>query len=110
MVAGFFQSSFKQVMDIFRNRQGSGQADAKNRNAHHGQCPAFHLFSSPVLTDIPRIPDSGVIFRLIEARGNEIRLQPTPLAAKRRIARLAMPEPVAFPRSRRTSAVVVRRI
>src|SRR5260370_8538838 len=35
------------------------------------------------LTDIPRIPDSsGVIFRLIEARDNEIRLQPTPLAAK----------------------------
>jgi hypothetical protein len=64
-----------------------------------------------MLYDIPRIPDSSsVIVRLIEARGNEIRLQPTPLAAKRRIARLALPEPVAFPRSRRTSAVIVRRI
>jgi hypothetical protein len=51
----------------------------------------------------------GVIFRLTEARRNEIRSQLPPFEA-RRVARPAVLELVALPSSRRTSAVVVCRI
>jgi len=50
----------------------------------------------------------GTSFSVIEAHRNEIRPQPTSLAAKSRIARLAALELVAFSSSRRTSAVVCR--
>jgi hypothetical protein len=51
-----------------------------------------------------------VIFRLIEARSNEIRSQLPLFEAKSSVARLAVLELVALPPSRRTPAVAVCRI
>jgi hypothetical protein len=61
--------------------------------------------------DIPQNPGLlSVIFRLIEARRNEIRSQLPLFKAKSSVARLAVPEFVALPSSRHTSAVAVCRI
>jgi hypothetical protein len=71
----------------------------------------FSQLRDSILPDIPQIPGLlSVIFRLIEARRNEIRSQLPLLEAKSSCCRLAVLELVALPSSRRISAVAVCRI